>query len=299
VSFSGAARRYSFAAKRPDNTKLGFDLDGLCTCHPDNGSCISPNGPKAPCDDPDGIDNAANDIIKNIFLRGATGGDATVDVGKNGIGIQIDDYNGGADDQDVTVQLYNVVGIDGDPDGGQVPAFDGNDKFVVEREQLTRTANLTSQYIDTQAYVKGGVLVARFPKLDVRFVPPPTSENIAGRTTQIPLTQALFVSRISVTGGQVRLSSTQLIGRMTASDALREIARIGTCPTSPDYQGAKQITCNTVDTPSDPNRDGKGDFCDAISFAIGVEILPGKLTGSVDAGVPVGLCGDVPVDKCR
>jgi hypothetical protein len=300
----GVVRTFSFISSAPKPGRppaLGLDLDGLCTC-PEPAACRPPPGRDAPCDvSGTGIDNAAGKLLGALFPSNPVPQDEdainSLDVTKGGLLIRLQGYNGRPDDADVTVSLYNVVGLVGD-DGGASPRFDGNDAFAVDQQQLLAAGSLGSRFNDTAAYVKDNVLVATLD-VDLRFVLPESMGPAAGMVAYMPLKSARLVGRIEAAGSGLRMRGAQIAGRMPIPRILEEISRLGLCPGSPAYANAKTAACNSVDLPQDSRRDGTSAACDALSIAVGLEVVPGKLGGSVDAGTPPSPCGDLPPDSCK
>lgn len=303
----GVVRTFSFISSAPKTAgkppTLGLDLDGLCTCPTDPPACRPPRGREAPCDFPGtGIDNAAGRLLAAIYPSNPAPQDQdavnSLDVTKGGLLIRVQGYNGRPDDADVTVSLYNVVGLLGDADGGATPRFDGTDSFAVDEQQLLSAVSLGSRFNDTAAYVKDGVLVAKLD-VDLRFVLPESLGPAAGRVAYMPLKGARLVGRIEAAGNGLRMRGAQIAGRMPVPRVMEEVARLGLCPGTPGYVNAKTSACDSVDLPQDPRRDGTSATCDSLSIAVGLEVVPGKLGGSFDAGLPPTPCGDVPPDSCE
>lgn len=283
--------------------QLGYDLDNLCTC-PDLAarSCKNANaGGDQQCDIPNtGIDNAAGNVLGILFPTAANARlDDSLRHGQNGLVIRVQDWDGTPNDGAVKVSIYNVAGLKGDVDGGAGAKLDGNDELIVDEGSLLNVMDLGPKYFATSAYVSGGTLVAALD-LDFRFqIPPPNP--MAGAIVFIPLRFAHLVGKIGRVGAAgLRLSDTQLVGRLPMADVFAQIANIGLCQTDPPFGDIKKRTCAAFDLPMQPVA-GSGRStqpCTALSFAIGLTVAPAKLGGSAAAPGPMSRCGQEPAVRC-
>ncbi|MBX3187796.1 MAG: hypothetical protein KF819_12305 [Labilithrix sp.] len=284
-----------------DASDLGYDLDNLCTC-PGRGACRSKKEAfGGPCDLPagSGADNSIGQILK-VLYPSARNEDLipSIQAGRFGVVVRIQGWNGLRDDADVAVSLFNAVGVNGKSDGTGRATFDGNDGMIVDRSSLLAAVDFGSKYYDTSAYVTGGLLVA---KLDFDFrLEIPNALIDASSVSSVPLRPAFFIGRIQPVGeGGLKMTDAQLVGRIPAKDVFGQLSGIGLCQDSGFYEPVKQQTCEAMDLPTDPAQTGKDVACDALSFAIGVSIVPAKLGGIGDAPPAARLCGDEATDDCR
>src|SRR4051812_3509522 len=128
--YFGALSYLSFFPDTP-NAITGYDLDGRCTCHPDKGSCKGPLGNGKPCDpEGSGVDNEGGKVLSQIFQ----GADAGAPPGY-GVAVRVSNYNGGPDDSEVLVELYNVVKVTG-ADGTDPTATNGPYQVTVADDKV-------------------------------------------------------------------------------------------------------------------------------------------------------------------
>jgi hypothetical protein len=115
--------------------EVGFDLDGVCTCDPNDGtrrdggsSCALPATPlvSGACDAPGGVDNAFASVYAK-FINYPQGEqfpallNQSLDCGKQTLLLVVGGYNGQADDPQVTVLPIFSRGIREAHDGGAYP----------------------------------------------------------------------------------------------------------------------------------------------------------------------------------
>lgn len=284
----------------PNQPALGYDLDGLCTC-PGKTACRNKLGPDKPCDVPagTGIDNAAGAILALLYPPSAAQSlTDSLKRGQNGMVVQIQNYNGLKDDADVSVALYNVVGVNGKSDGTGNAAFDGNDEMILDDASLE--INTTGpRFTDTSAYVAGGVLVGKLD-FDLRLaIPPGTIDAQAPVVAVVPLKAAYIVGKITIVGGTgLEMEDAQLVGRIKENDIFTQISRIGLCQDSGSFEPVKQRACTALDLPAKPGDEAKDLVCDALSLAVGVVIAPARLGGHAAVDNGTGLCGAESLVSC-
>lgn len=282
----------------PDASPLGFDLDKLCTC-PDKRACNNPKAADQQCDVPNlGIDNAAGSILNLLFPPQA---DAQLQEslrhGRNGIVVRVQGWDGSPDDADVSVAVFNVVGLKGDEDGGAPAKFEGNDEFIVDDDSLLNVMTFGPRYFDTSAYVTKGVLVA---SLDYDFRIEVPNALDASSVVFIPLRSARLVGKIEKVGTSgLALTNAQFVGRLPVESIFAQVSGIGLCRDAGIFTQIKASTCAALDLPLKPVSDGKNVGCDALSFAIGVRVAAARIGGhAAKPGAP-SPCGEEPVERCQ
>jgi hypothetical protein len=253
----------------------GYDMDGVATC-PGPPSCILDDAAPA-CDGPGGRDNAALDVVRSvgIDLDGRTA--VNFAEGYSGVLVTVRGYNGGKNDRQVTVSLYNEARsqgtIDGgtgpDPDGGFVrPRYDGTDYWRVDLGGLaTGPAEGTPCTMDTcvavvrdtAAYVNDGILVA---SLDI---------PIPVQGSRVDLRGGRLTARIVGTGADMRLEDGVLQGRMLVRDILASLVDpfVGTtrlCNNPASAALIKPVLCKARDLAADFNKDRASAPCGALSL---------------------------------
>jgi hypothetical protein len=133
----------------------GFDLDHVCTC-PGPPSCVQAQGAPETCDDDAGRQQT------NQGLQ----------AGQYGLIFDIQNYNGTANDKQVSASVYASNGISGIEDGGMPqPNHDGTDIWTVDPTYVVGGSMLGGSscnqggckpiFSDETAYVNDSVLVAR------------------------------------------------------------------------------------------------------------------------------------------
>jgi hypothetical protein len=303
ASGSGAERLGAMSALHflsPEGaTPLGYDLDKLCTC-PAKRACSNPQATDLQCDLSDkGIDNAAGGVLPTLFPPEADGLlQQALAVGLNGLVVRIQGWDGSADDPDVDVSIYNVVGLKG-AEGGASAKFDGNDEFIVDDKSLIAGAYPGSNYTDTSAFVVKGVLVASFD-FDFRLaVPNIANAAVPPGVAEIPFTSAHLIGKIERVGtAGLRMTDAQFVGRLPVERVLAQLPHVGLCGDSPAFAKVKERACAVLDLPANPASDGKNVPCDAMSFGMGVTISPAKLGGHAPAGPTMSPCPDVIGARC-
>lgn len=193
--FFFAVRRWAFRNDGPDKSPLfcddpGFNLDGKNTWRGDAAtgcaeqrSCVTPTVATA-CDYEHGVDNALPGVLDLILqVPGVNPGARTFDpnrvieVGATNLLLELDDYNGEADDRAVRVRFWVAAREErlrlprdgGSPvvsiaDLASMPVvWDGGgpSSWVVDRRSILGEAGselVTSRYL-ADGYVTGGVLV--------------------------------------------------------------------------------------------------------------------------------------------
>ena len=283
-----------------DASTLGYDLDKLCTC-PGKQACHSLQGAGKPCDVPagTGVDNAGGAVLNQLNF--GAGGDALTEKlrrGRSGLVVQIKNFNGARDDADVTVSLYNVVGVNGKTDGTGVADFKGSDEMIVADDSLLNVDTLGPKYTDLSAYVADGVLVASldFPlRLEI---PNPVID--ASSIVFVPMKTGHLIGKIETVGASgLRMTDAQFVGRITQAGIFEQLGRLGVCQDGGAFAGIKESTCLALDLPTAPAMDGKDQACDALSLAIGVVVSPARLAGHAPVVDPPSLCGQEPAATCN
>lgn len=281
----------------PNAPPLGYNIDKLCTC-PDKKACRS-RGVDDACDLPigSGIDNAAGQILRFLYPPGSAQTlTDSLKRGRNGMVVQIQNYNGLKDDPDVSVALYNVVGVNGKADGTGLAKFDGDDEMIVDDKSLVINT-MGPQYQTNSAWVAGGVLVAELA-FDLRLEVPNALID-ASSVAFVPFKSATLIGKITIVGGTgLEMEDAQLVGRIAEPDLFAQISRIGLCQDSGPFPDVKKKACAALDLPVDPASDGKNVDCNALSLAIEVVITGARLGGHLPVNNGPSLCGNETVGRC-
>jgi hypothetical protein len=277
----------------------GYDLDGVCTC-PGPPSCTPTND--ADCDDEVGRDNIAIDLFRGLGVAASTGTSQInegLTTGQYGLLLVIDDYNGEANDPNVTVSYY-VSNGDRAADGGiQRPAFTGLDRWTIDPNSLAGTptdipscANnrqCQALFSDDQAYVANNEVVANFSgnQIPVAF----GDRSFLGGAT-ILLSSAVIVGTLQKTalatpGFGYVLTAGTIAGRWSSKDLLSTLATIPDpavdggflCSNILNYNIIKAAACGAVDISQNPHNDNTPAPCDAVSVGMRFTAGPAQLGG--------------------
>lgn len=250
----------SMSVVDPGGGVVGFDLDGVCTC-PDRGACVNRRA-GALCDTmPGGVDNRGANFLSAFQLTDQAL-DESIQRGRMGIAVNVSTYNGRADDPDVVVAIYNVVGVNGHTDGSATASFDGNDTLITNEQ---------TGYADTNAYVAGGVLVANFATFDLRLVSllqgVPTTSVVTMRSVHL-------VGKIEAGPSSLSMRDAVLAGRIPLATMFSRAALASSCSDAGYFDQVLAGVCGQLDLPADEKDDGRDKPCDAISIGLRLEIVP-------------------------
>jgi hypothetical protein len=269
---------------------LGYDLDRVCTCCGAAPSCNQPDGSKENCDDDVGRDNTGIKLFRSL---GSTAQAGNLDVnqamygGLYGIVLEISDYNGQPNDQQVTVSVFASNGIA--LAGGAGPRHDGTDPWTLDPRYLYnggppvgtscyQNSACNATYSDPFAYVSCGVLVA-----NPTVVPFTFGGRAAFGGAVMNLRQPYIVGNLvqtTVMGGNLgwAITNGSVTGRWQSEDLLSNMATIPDpttdagmflCGNDPLYMPLKSIICGLQDIVSVASEDNTGKSCDSISMAFG------------------------------
>ena len=297
IKGAGGADVLTFAVRTVDiggpKKKVGFDLDGQCTC-PGKTGCQEPAWAKADhCDDPDGRDNGAGNAFAaiNQAFGAVISSIELSDLAYNGkwsLLVKVSDYNGGDDDDQVEVALYTTPGT-----GVVAPLWDGTDAWPVADISLADMVSLDQPINkDPAAYVANRVLVAHLPSATVVF-------QGSGVHLQIELSSVVLSATLEAKDtGAVQLASGTLSGSWTmpalfqSLSGLRVNGGMKLCVGDTYYHPVKSALCDEIDLSSTGM---KGADCDALSFGMGFEASPALLGMPQPLTPPSGGC-DVATD---
>ncbi|MSP26505.1 MAG: hypothetical protein EXR75_15430 [Myxococcales bacterium] len=259
-----------------DGGPLGLDLDASCTCQGQDQQCQPPAGVEPVCDLAEGRDNAAAGFIEvlaerlsitslgALFVKSAEKGESTVLV-------RITGYNGGQNDDVVTVRVYGSAGF-----GGPVPTWSAGDAWPIDDSFLAAQgagADIDdARHQDEAAYVTEGQLVAYFPAFSL--IARSGFQRAALRLKAVQLTGKLVDSG----GGNWRLGNGLVAARIAEADALgaigelRDVSGLPVCIHDTGYPVLKKSGCEGRDIFAGAG--GPTMSCDALSFAVAFEAEP-------------------------
>ena len=290
-----------------DGPTVGYDLDGRCTCQGEQPSCQNAlSVGEEQCDGPAGRDNATAAIFKQLGAvdpakRTSEAWTAEVESGNWSLLIRLRNYNGKANDHQVQVALYPSPGMDQDScNDNPVPSWDGSDQWPVSATSLigygaggggtggcgggsTDEALDSPKYVDDNAYVAAGVMVANLPELALVL-------NRGYSNTILKLTAGFVSGRLETDAkvGGWSLRDGLLVGRWKLSDFFETLSNLDyksdpLCTDTAIYQAIKGSACPKLDITS--MLAGPTKPCDALSFALAIEAQSAKL-GSIDPSAP-------------
>jgi hypothetical protein len=292
---------FGFSEDAGASALFGYDLDGVYTCC-DGGpeSCVAAVTGATHCDDPAGRDNSGGHMIESLAAVDPSEFNSANIAGRllNGtysVLLQVLDYNGQANDTQVTVGLYGSDGVEGDAgalwNGADIWTID--DSFVVTPDG----SPLLPNHFDAHAYVAGGILVMQinFPLL---IVTSPTNTFTAN------LTAGVLTGRIVPAGnGTYSLAAGMIAGRWNVSDFLGSLQTLQVlgqplCQGNSTYSFVKQQACEAVDIMTNQMNDRTGQTCDALSFAAAFTADPAQLGGAVAGAAQTSPCSTQAPDNC-
>lgn len=298
ISIGGSADAGSIATS-------GYDLDNTCTC-PDKPSCVPAQDASATaaCDLEGGIDSNGTVLLEGFIRLGNLEVDTykRVREGKRGLLFRVRHWNGGEDDTKVELAVFLTSGTEKDvaTNENKIPLRDGTDKWTLDPNSLVGGGPTEPgqpyipNFVDTNAYVAGGVLVA-----SIDF-PLSFSDLI------LNLTGSVVTAKIARRDGIYHLDDGRIVGRwatdklLTVLDTVKDpyVPGAGLCGDSGLYRDLKKRICNGVDILSDPSRDHTNVTCDALSIVSTFTAGQALFGGVVAKGPGDHFCGADYSDDC-
>jgi hypothetical protein len=242
-----AAGSYVFAVSKLDvgfetptqdgSGPAGFNLDRTCTDTRNQGSCVNNNSFDAfdlhTKDKPGGVDNAGYELLKVIgaayedLLPGPVS--ERLKEGSFGLVARVEHYNGMADDMEVTVTVQPAWGVyDDDGKVGKTPDFNETDLWATDSYYFFPSEDdIIPMYTSSRAYVRGQVLVAKFPQLNINIGMPRSSTGNPSRPLEILLKDAWLVGELTMRDGQMSIDNGICAGRWHTTDlfsSMRQLA---------------------------------------------------------------------------
>ncbi len=318
----------SEVVKKQVGSQQSYDLDGVCTCHPDQAAtaCKRPAFANEPvCDGPRGEDNATADLFAAaIDLAGpmntnlsSTTQSADIETGGWSLLIRVRGYNGQADDAKVSVSIHPSPGFNYDVClDGQTPNWDGDDPWPVDANSF-KSPNPSgaggqggggeggsggvdcSGPKDTQGYdldapefVDEGAYVSN----GVLVANLPTAPMVfAGNSSynQLSLTAGFITGELAQDDGKWFLHKGLLVARWTLKEVFRTISSVVSkgkplCTDDPLYSLLKPAICGRVDMAS--KLAGPTTECDSLSFGMGFEAEPAQFGVVFASTATPGAC---------
>jgi hypothetical protein len=327
-----AIRTFEFQG---NDATFGYNLDGVCTCD-DAGLANIGVGPSckppfpgvqqsATCDAPGGRDLGGIKGIGPYFqeaLAGAGSGnglDDRIATGQVSFLFRVRNLPDGNNGSGVGVEFFNASGLfeklgapqaDGSTLGNVAPKWDGTDSWAINctqsgaacasKYELPDAGAVASAYLDRNAYVRDGQLVAHFLTLLLDF-----------NYTDILLTNAVMVAKVT---NDPDAGGRGLVGQIAARLPLRELFKslaavtIGgknnaeyVCGNSLAFTTARPQICQSLDLMADPSQDNADPLqnCNALGVAFEFTASPAQFAYHVDPGPYVRACdGGNLTDDC-
>lgn len=271
--------------QKPEESTLGFDLDGACTClETQTETCTTLKPRAALCDGPGGRDNSFPRLYKDLLTFGFADSSTVItqdlDAGRYSVLLRLQNYNGLPDDNDVKLSFY----VGGDSES---PQWAGNDKWTVLSTSVNDGDVDKPRVVDSTAYVTGGMLVASIPTFDENDdrVVIQLNDKFA-----VALTGAVMVAKLETFLGRWRITDGTLSGRWRDKDFFEYFSTFRAaleqptqCTDSIFYPQLKKTFCNYADVSS-----SIGDVtgaCSAMSIATRFTAQVAEL-GAIQVVVP-------------
>lgn len=262
------------------------DLDLQDTCHDGaHATCVGPGA--SSCDHEGGVDRVLNDtaslpayrtVIERVPALNLTG---QVRSGRHAILVRVSRYNGGPNDDSVTVEYLVSGGLPGAGDAGIAPTFTAADRWVIDLSSthiVDGGTDGTGAVHDDNAYVADGVLVS--------------SVGTSLSSLLIPLSKPILVARVSprepfyLTKG--RWSGAAPVESLLSSLAYAETNGSPLCPGNKTFDQLKEVACAVADLSTQTLLAAPP--CDALSASLAVVGAPASI-GSIESfNRPVVLC---------
>lgn len=343
VDFVVVARHLDFGEAVPAaESTVGYDLDNLCTC-PEPPGCVEPAWATADhCDGPGGRDNAVARLFADFAVFSSSFSSETftqsAEEGRGSVLIRVRDYNGQANDGQVTASLHPSPGLKEDPCNGidPLPLWDGSDRWPVTASSLKHPGGggaggaggagsggqggsggatggsggagggecgLGGYDIDDAEYVDQNAYVSNWTLVaslpKAALLFPMGDEPVA-----IKLTAGFVTGRIEHQDGLWSLQDGLLVGRWALADFLGSFGSMTSdgdplCTDNPVYSMAKGLVCNYPDITSTIATPTT--LCDSISFGMAFQGPPaqiGAVIQMVDAPVLCSPETDPANDSC-
>ena len=296
----------------------GYDLDHVCTCFgtpPGPESCKARVVGATHCDEPNGRDNSAGELLRTFteVTNGAfdpTSINTRVNQGAYGLVLRLRHYNGGMNDQAVELAVFvsNGTPLVGDSATPPAPAWDGKDSWTLDSDSVVGMQPQPDggmldvpSFVDVNAYVAGGVLVA-----SVDF--PLTLGGGNSGVLTLQLTGSAITANVVAQGSSYRLDNGVLAGRWATAKLLASLGATSNplppggfiCPGTAFYNTVKSYICKGADIFVDPTATDPTQPCDAISIGMGFTAYPAVLGPVTSKGAHALNCdAGIPPDDCN
>ncbi|MCU0675959.1 MAG: hypothetical protein MUE69_24590 [Myxococcota bacterium] len=283
---------------------IGLDLDGLCTNNAlADVECQPPSDVGVQIDGNGGIDNAFHSLFEVIDLVFPSLAETAGMVSEGGVGVvvlQIDGWNGTADDSRVDVLLtQSVAGTAGTAAQTEAPpaefvefvpmmpgtmtplpppAWDGNDWMWVREETFLMGDVSRPRVRDSNAYIANRQLVMRLPdRAEIIFA----GED---QGIKVQLTDAYAIGTFDE--AFERVSPMTVAGRWSVIDLLDTASSVNICAGDTEYGILQRKLDEVADVRVTPGTGGADVVCDAVSLGVTFEGYRVRIAG-LEPGNPL------------
>lgn len=265
-----------------------------------------------------GRDNGLSGLIALVKARltefGTKAYNANIKKGQVSLLIEVRDYNGEANDDDVKIVLYSPGAFDSIEENRlQVPQFDGEDRWPVAEDSYNGGIEGDPRFVSERAYVTNSTLVAVTADLDLRLRIGISNQDVTD--LQIKFLDPFLTAKISRTDkGLWQLTDGVIAARWLTKDLFAELSRFPNpkfYPNPPDggenpafcsnndfYFFVRDYLCSAADiyaggtAPVPP--------CNALSVGIGFSSIQARLGPKVQLAPRENPCvgADPAHDSC-
>jgi hypothetical protein len=267
---------------------VGRDIDNTCTC-PGPSTCTPPGSPDLVCDGSRGRDASVNKVMATVVQDGISAFSeeqlaGELAKGRAGLVLRILGYNGAANDDRVSVELFGKVWTD-----GALPLHQGNDTWFPYEDSVQ--FDMAVDW-DMDAYVRDSLLVARFPHFSLAFRPKAGNND---NPFVVELEEAVLSGTLEQGSQGFTLKNGNMAARWPTSSFLSAFSVIEypdwMCENNLAYNVLRSDICKYADIMSAASRDNQAQACDAISWGAGFDAEPAHLGAvksppSIESGCP-------------
>lgn len=284
--------------------EIGLDLDGLCTNNAlADVECQPPSDVGVQIDGTGGIDNAFHslfEVIDVVFPSLASTAGMVSEAGVGVVVLQIDGWNGTANDSRVDVLLtQSVAGTTGTADQTEAPpvefvafepmmpgtmtplpppTWEGNDWLWVREETFLMGDVTRPRVRDSNAFIANGQLVMRLPdRAEIIFA----GED---QGIRVQLTDAYAFGTFDA--AFERLSPMTVAGRWSVIDLLDTASSVNICAGDTEYGILQRKLDEVADVRVTPGTGGVDVLCDAVSLGVTFEGYRVRIAG-IEPGAPL------------
>ncbi|HVU02314.1 MAG TPA: hypothetical protein VHE30_11210 [Polyangiaceae bacterium] len=278
---------------------VGFDVDGKCTFGTGDAlkkgqECNVPSWGFGVADGPGGTDNALGQIIQltrdAIKTFSSEIYSTQLQQGVTNVIVHLTDYNGEANDDQVTVATLVSAPFDSPPRAkGTHPKWDGTDEWPIASDALKDGKNVSDpKFIDKSAYVTNHKIVTKLNTTAMRLVTALTDKLTVN--LQVEMTDAHIQCDLVENTAMPRVwnwvaQNCVLEARWLVNSLLHQLSQfpdpatnLPLCRDANLYGTFRDNICNLVDVAQYPG--ATADDCNAISMGLVFDTKP-ALIGNV------------------